>query len=101
MGLLRSMAQRNPVWRNSVDNLGYSLVLRRHAASTNVFPVGAGTTTSFDSVSPAHLLHACANAVYDVCTVWLQNDAQMCKQDTQAIGSGTVQKLLGEKETCT
>jgi hypothetical protein len=54
IGLLRSMAQSNPEWRKSLDNLGYSKVLRRHATSTNVFPVGAGTTTSFDSDSFAH-----------------------------------------------
>jgi hypothetical protein len=51
IGLLRSMAQSNPEWRKSLDNLGYSKVLRRHATSTNVFPVGAGTTASFDSDS--------------------------------------------------
>ena len=54
MGLLRSMAQSNLEWCKSLNNLGYSKVLRRHATSTNVFPVGAGTTTSLDSVSFAH-----------------------------------------------
>ena len=138
IGLLRSMAQSNPEWRKSLDNLGYRTVLRRHATSTNVFPVGAGTTTSLDSVSPAHCVslicssshsfpsravfsrlepcaprsssrryarllmhHACTDAASDACTIWMQNDEQLCRQDTQAIGSGTVQKLLGERETCT
>jgi hypothetical protein len=43
MGLLRSIAQSNLDWRKSIDNLGYSRLLRSQAASTNVFPVGAGS----------------------------------------------------------
>ncbi len=43
MSLLRSIAQGNPEWRKSIENLGYSRLLRRQAANTNVFPVGAGS----------------------------------------------------------
>ena len=114
MGLLRSIAQSNPEWRRSIDDLGYSRLLRRQAEKTNVFPVGAG------SISLCALLRVrctCSVSV-EVCTCVLANahcsasaapnvdparahnvDPSRCKmieqswkQDAQAIGSGTEQK---------